>query len=249
MDRNGMKRAVGQKKYQYVADTIRQRITTGAYSARTLLPDQNALATEFGVSRITIKKALDGIAREGLIYKKSGLGTYVLGETTLRDRDDSPANAFDGLSKQQGAERVSSQVIKFEVTFPNRMVQEQLALTAHEPVYEIERLRLLDGAPFILEHTFLPLRLVPDLSPEILAGSLYTFLHTELHLTFGGAYRSIHADMPNQLDVTYLNASATTPILETEQLIWLTNGQNIEYSTARNVYDKRSYTVLDVNEA
>ncbi|KRO16945.1 GntR family transcriptional regulator [Lacticaseibacillus saniviri] len=239
---------MAQTKYQRVADEIKQRIIANVYPPRTLLPDQNALAAEFGVSRITIKKALDGVAREGLIYKKSGLGTYVLGDIALRDRDDSPANAFDGLSEQQGSERVTSQIIKFEVAFPNADLQDKLGIAENEAVYDIRRLRLLDDEPFILEHTFLPVRLVPNLSRQILEKSLYMFLHQDLNLTFGGAYRRIHADLPDELDQQYLKAGETTPVLETEQLIWLINGQNIEYSTARNVYDRRSYTVLDVND-
>ena len=67
-------------KYQVVADAIRERIENGTYKIDELIPDQNALAQEFHVNRLTVKKALDGLAAEGLIYKQSGLGTYVRGK-------------------------------------------------------------------------------------------------------------------------------------------------------------------------
>ncbi|EJE97294.1 transcriptional regulator [Liquorilactobacillus mali KCTC 3596 = DSM 20444] len=45
-----------------------------------------------------------------------------------------------------------------------------------------------------------------------------------------------------------MNAKETDPMLEFEEIVWLNNGKNIEYATSRNRYDKRSYTVLDVND-
>ncbi|MDC7953117.1 UTRA domain-containing protein [Liquorilactobacillus mali] len=53
---------------------------------------------------------------------------------------------------------------------------------------------------------------------------------------------------PEEYDKKYLNAKETDPMLEFEEIVWLNNGKNIEYATSRNRYDKRSYTVLDVND-
>lgn len=235
-------------KYQAIANEIRERILNGIYPPKTMIPDQKQFATEFGVSMITVKKSLDQLAREGLIYKKSGMGTYVLGKIPLGSKFDSPANAFDGLSSQQGNEHVTSKVIKFELAFPDDKVAEKLECEKSDAVYDIVRLRSLDGSPFILEHTYMPVKLVPNLTEEILLNSIYQYVHKQLGLKFGGAYRQIHAALPTQYDIEYLDAQETTPILEVEQVVWLTNGDNIEYSTSRNLYNKRSYTVIDVND-
>lgn len=234
-------------KYQLVAEEIRQRIIKGTYQAKQFMPDQNALAKEFDVSRLTIKKALDTLAREGLIYKQSGLGTIVLGMIPIKAANDSPANAFDGMSKQHVGEKIESKIISFKVHFPDEDLQAKLDIAKDEPVYEIERLRILNGDPLILEHTFMPVKLVPGLNEDIMHQSIYGYLHHKLHLKFGGAYRKIRASLPDELDIKYLNAQKTDPILEFEEIVWLNNGENIEYSTSRNRYDKRSYTVLDVN--
>lgn len=235
-------------KYQAIASEIRRRILTGQYPPKTMIPEQKQFAAEFDVSMITIKKALDGLAREGLIYKKSGLGTFVLGKIPLGGEYDSPANAFDGLSNQQGKDNVSSEVIKFAPVFPTADVAEKLDCNVSETVYEIVRLRRLNNIPFILEHTFMPVRLVPNLTEEVLKESIYQFMHKQLHLKFGGAYRKIHAAIATPYDIKYLGAKEQTPILEVEQVAWLTNGDNVEYSTSRNLYDQRSYTVIDVND-
>ena len=236
------------KKYQVIANQIRERILSGVYPPKTMIPDQKQFAEEFDVSMITVKKALDGLAREGLIFKKSGLGTFVLGKIPLGDAADSPANAFDGLSAQQGADHVESVPLLFELAFPTAEIAEKLDCKTSEPIYDILRLRKLNGKPFILEHTYMPVRLVPDLTKEILTTSIYQYIHNDLKLVFGGAYRKIHASEPTELDQQYLDAGEHTPMLEVEQVVWLTNGENVEYSTSRNVFDQRSYTVIDVND-
>lgn len=236
------------KKYELVANAIKQRIMTGEYAPRTLLPNQGDLAAEFGVSKITVKSALDHLARSGLVYKKSGMGTCVLGNTPLIGNHDSAVNAFDGLSAQQGAANVTSKVIKFEVGFPTPKIRKILGLEEKQPVYKIIRLRLLKNEPFIMEHTYMPVYLVPSLSEDVLRNSLYDYIKGKLGIRFGGAYRKINAAVPDEYDQKYLGAKKNTPMLEIEQVVWTTNGINFEYSRSRNLYDKRSYTVVEINQ-
>lgn len=93
----------------------------------------------------------------------------------------------------------------------------------------------------------MPVKLVPGLDEKILHSSVYNYLHKNLKLKFGHAYRKIKAVKASQYDVKYLEAKETDPMLELEQIVWLTNGQPIEYSTSRNRYNQRSYTVLENN--
>lgn len=236
------------KKYQTVAEKIKERIIAGQYKPQSLLPNQSELAKEFGVSKITIKNALDRLAHEGLVYKKSGMGTCVLGIAPMLGRHDSSVDSISGLTAQQGSEHVSSKVIKFDVAFPSEDICQKLNLKSNDPVYKIIRLRLLDNEPFILEHTYMPVGLVPNLSKDVLEHSVYSYIHHELGIRFGGAYRKIHAAKPDEYDLKYLGAAQDTPILEVEQILWTVNGSNIEYSRARNLYDARSYTVVEIND-
>ncbi|MCT7690925.1 MAG: UTRA domain-containing protein, partial [Lactobacillus crispatus] len=100
---------------------------------------------------------------------------------------------------------------------------------------------------YIIEHTYMPIKLVPELDEKILHASIYNYIHQKLHLKFGHAYRKIRAAKPNEYDKKFLDAKDDDPMLELEQIIWLTNGQPIEYSTSRNRYDTRDYVLLDNN--
>lgn len=235
------------KKYQLIANTIKERIIKGIYPQQSFLPKQEELAEEFSVSKITVKSALDLLEREGFVYKESGLGTKVLSNLTLLGQHDSPVNSFAGLSAENGSDRVSSKIIKFEVAFPSADLCEKLNLDENDPVYEIIRLRLLDDEPLVIEHTYMPVSQVPALSKKILEGSIYSYLHKKLHIKFGGVFRWIKADLPDEYDRQYLGASETTPILEIEQIVWTNSGVNIEYSRSRNVYSNRSYIMVETS--
>ena len=63
-----------EAKYLKVARILQKRIEDGVYKTQAPLPDQKTLADELQVSRLTVKKALDGLQRKGLVYKESGLG-------------------------------------------------------------------------------------------------------------------------------------------------------------------------------
>ena len=87
-----------EAKYLKVARILQKRIEDGVYKPQTPLPDQKTLAEELHVSRLTVKKALDGLQRKGLVYKESGLGTFVLGPIPGISSNSEWSALFDLLS-------------------------------------------------------------------------------------------------------------------------------------------------------
>jgi len=231
-------------KYEMIAGKIRQRIREDIYPVDSLIPDQVSLAKEFNVSRMTVKKAMDILELEGLILRKRGAGTFVK-KTALSEGLTASIMEYEGLTKQLTNQEVKSQVISFKLDFPNELVQEKLMLDKHDPIYKIIRLRIVDGAPYILEHTIMNANLIPGINDEILHQSIYDYIHKELNLQFGGAHRIIQADKASEYDQKYLNCEEHDPILEIEQVVYLEDGTPFEYSRSRNKYNTRSYNVVD----
>lgn len=106
-----------------------------------------------------------------MVFSKQGNGTKVL-NSSFWDKEDAKfrLNNNNGLSKdlKERAVSLSSEVIEFEVEFPKKEVSERLQLDATAPVYRIVRLRLLDNQPYVIEHTYMPVDLVPGLDESIL---------------------------------------------------------------------------------
>lgn len=73
-------------KYEEIAGIIRARISDGTYPIDSMLPIQSDLAKEFGVSRMTVKKAIEMLTIEGLVISKQGNGTKVLNSSKLGQR-------------------------------------------------------------------------------------------------------------------------------------------------------------------
>ncbi|MGQ4067074.1 GntR family transcriptional regulator [Enterococcus mundtii] len=234
-------------KYEEIANVLRDRIRSKKYPPNSFLPNQVDLVEEFNASRMTIKKAINILAMEGLVYSQRGSGTKILSHPYL-NKDTSPANEYEGLSLQMKRRQrsLTSQIIQFDVEFPNAFIQERLMIDAEQPVYNIHRLRILDDKPYILEHTFMPVQLVPGLKKEHLLSSIYDYLHKELNVHFAGAYRAISADKSSAFDQQYLSCAETDPVLEVQQVVYLKDGQPIEYSSSRNRFDVRNYSLLDV---
>ena len=234
-------------KYEAIANEIRNRITNGIYKVESLIPDQVTLSEEFSVSRMTIKKALDILAMEGLIYRQRGSGTFVMKNSPLNE-ENAAVNEYDGLTKQMQGHKLESKIIKFTVEFPNEEIMEHLMIEKNMPVYNLIRLRILDDKAYVLEHTYMPTDLAIGLTEDIIKGSIYKYIHDELNIKFSGAYRKIRADKASKYDQEYLICDVHDPILEVEQIVYLKDGRPFEHSRSRHRYDTRSFTFIDMNQ-
>lgn len=234
-------------KYVEIANIIRERIKNNTYPKGSLLPNQTDFVAEFSVSRMTVKKALTILIMEGLLFSKRGSGTKVLNHT-FREKDTSPINEYLGLSHQMRTQnkKITSQIILFETQYPDEHIQDMLKISADEEVYKIIRLRLLEKRPYVIEHSFMPVSLVPGLNEEHLLASVYDYILDDLHEKFGGAYRTIQADKSDKYDQDYLACAVDDPVLVVEQVVYTETGQPIDYSCSRNRYDTRGYSILDV---
>ncbi|MFQ7237256.1 MAG: UTRA domain-containing protein, partial [Enterococcus hulanensis] len=122
---------------------------------------------------------------------------------------------------------------------------EKLRISKNDPIYDIIRLRMLDGEPLALEYTIMPVLLIPGITEEILKKSVYQYIQETLHLDFGQSHRRIKADKPDQYDIEYLDCQSDDPVLEIEQTVYLDNDIPFEYSQTRHRYDKGDITVVN----
>ncbi|MFD1465886.1 GntR family transcriptional regulator [Lapidilactobacillus mulanensis] len=236
-------------KYESIANLLKQHIRDNTYPIGSLLPSQTDLADQFQVSRMTINKAINILTMEGFVSAQRGFGTKIMNRP-FWNKNVSPVDQYNGLSAEmrQLNRPIESQIIDFNVDFPDADEQEHLTLTAQQPIYRIIRLRLVDHEPYLLEHTIMPVELVPNLTDEILHHSIYDYLQNKLGLQIAGAYRNIQAAKPDELDMKYLKCQPDDPVLEVAQMVYLKNGQPFEYSHSRNRYDKRSFTELNLRK-
>ncbi|MCD7035600.1 GntR family transcriptional regulator [Metabacillus sp. GX 13764] len=232
-------------KYEWISNEIRKRIKNGDYCVEQPIPDEVSLAKEFECSRMTMKRALDILVMEGLLYRKRGHGTFIIKSAKQDARVNVVSKETIGLTELLKGKNISSKIIQFGVEFPSEETAAHLAIDAKSPVYHIIRLRVVEGEPYVMEETYMPANLIPGLTEEILYGSIYKHIIQNLGLTIGGSHQKIRASKPNELDKEHLDCKKDDPILEVEQVGFLNTGIPFEYSFARHRYDK--FVFINVN--
>lgn len=233
-------------KYEIIADEIRKRIIEHAYPLEHALPDEIHLSEEFGVSRMTMKRALEILVMEGLIYRKRGKGTFILQSSFQKDRINVISKETRGLTQVIGDRSLRSEVLNFEVKFPSQEVADHLMIELTEPVYEIRRVRYVDEEPYVIELTYMVANLITGITREILEKSVYAYIQEDLGYTITSSHKVIRADKPDEYDQAYLKNDITEPIIEVEQVVYLSNGKPFEYSFARHRYDKFVFSSVNI---
>lgn len=164
-------------RYRRVIDLVDEIIRTRKLQPDSLLPTQKELAALAGVSLITVRRALDELEREGRVARHQGVGTFVARPRIVSDPVHS--GGLLGTFDQHAAPRgVETQLLKLRAAAPRATVAQTLRLREGALVWQVERLRRIDGRPCMIEEALIPQALAADLNAhrDELAGSLYSLL-------------------------------------------------------------------------
>ena len=160
--------------YQQLMRRLKNDVVAGVYPAGGRIPSEQVLCDTYGVSRVTVRKAMLDLVQEGLLVRRQGKGTFVADARLQRDLQHvtsfSDACAVTGRS-------ASTRVIelKREMARPEDVERLHVAETAE--VIELCRLRLCDDEPVMLEYNRFPASYA-FLEREALTGSLYDLLRS-----------------------------------------------------------------------
>ena len=235
-----------QAKYQQVADIIRQAIRQGEYLPGSQLPLAKDLCVEFAVSRITIKRAVDELVRDGLVVKRRGAGTFVKVMENSAVDNLSKFSQFSGFSEYYQGHNVHTEVLHFAIIHPLVEVAEKLKISQDDFVYDIQRLRCADGEPVVIEYTQMPMELIAGLKEKHLKHSLYRYIEGILGMHIQSAHRTVRAVMPTEAEQKRLGITAEMPLLEVQQTAFLADGRPFEYSVSRHRGDKMNFKAVSV---
>ncbi|USS86063.1 GntR family transcriptional regulator [Fructilactobacillus cliffordii] len=231
--------------YQKVMKKLKEQIRSGQFT-NNRLPDERTLSETYQVSRSSIKRALSILAQQGVIFKKRGSGTFVnplyLKNKSIFRYEGSNLGITNNL-KTEGYEP-SIRVLDFQVIPAPAEVKESLFLQDEEFVYEIKRLRLLNDQAIIIETSYIPIKIAPALTREIVAGSLFAYFAKELHHTGTKAVMSLKVEPSNANDQELLHLTATEPVGIMEGIFFLDNGTPFELSKMRVHYSYFSYNTF-----
>ena len=232
------------EKYKIIANSIRKRIIKGDYVSDQKLPSEKEIGDEFVASKLTVKKALDILVGEGLIIKRRGAGTFVKSLSVDEMERLIVDNQMRGTTAFNPDKKVTSKVLSFSVVQASQLVSRKLNLVEASPVYEIYRVRLVDGSPSVIEKTYMPLDVISCLTKKNVEGSIYEYIEEKLGLKIESGHRTITVRKAADFEADELALEYGDPVGIAEQIGYLNTGVQFEYSISVHRYDQFSVEMM-----
>ena len=213
-------------RYQQIINYYQELIKSGQLSEGEQMPTEEAIGTLFGVSRITVRQALDGLAQMGLIHKVQGKGSFVSSAKTGLQLDH--LKGFSDEMRMLGRTPSTVLVEKALIT-PSEVVAKALQIEPTQKVYLFIRLRCADGIPMAVEKVHMPFARFAGIDSKDLNTSLYTLLKEQYGCESSKAVQSIQAGAANSRAAKLLQIKTGSPVLCISRTTLDTYGQPFEY--------------------
>jgi GntR family trehalose operon transcriptional repressor len=228
-------------KYRQIYERLAERMKTGEYAAESKLPSETELMHEYEASRGTVRKALDLLQEHGYVRKHHGKGVFVL----RRDQIEFQFNGIVSFSEVYASmlgRSIQTSVASFEDIEAPAWLADRMNLTPGTRMYRIERVRNFDGENVILDVNYFVKDLVPGLTEEIAAQSIYAYAEHELGMQISYAKRKIAAEDVTELDRLRLDLHDYEYVIVITNDTFLYEGRQFEYTESRHRLDKFQFS-------
>ena len=193
-------------KHQFVQEQILDLIE--GLRVGDPIPPERLLCDRFGVSRMTLRRAVDDIVREGHLVRRQGSGTYVAAPKLTQPLT---MTSFSDEMRQRGM-RPTSRTLSMTRTSAGPRIGRRLLISPSDPVVRIARLRLADDVPMAIEVVYLPDLLIPGIGPkDIDDGSLYELLARRYDLVVAAGTQTIEPTVTNEEESQALEVPIHSP--------------------------------------
>lgn len=221
-----------QPLYQQLQRALREAIETGALGPDDALPSERQLASELGISRITVRKALDGLAEQGLLVRRHGSGNFVGARI---EKNFAKLTSFSEDMRARGL-APSSQWLRRAVGRVTPEEAMRLALSPGAEVLRFHRLRFADEEPMAIEYCTIAGGVLPGI--ETVGDSLYEALERSGNRPVRALQR-LRALLLDAEQAKMLGAKAGDAGLLVERVGYLRDGRAIELS--QSIYRGDTY--------
>jgi len=214
-----------------IRDELLERILSGAYSWGDAFPSENMLAGEFRVSRVLIRKVLNILEEMGYLYSIHGKGRFLRKQQSKIPLNLNGDESFTSKISEAGL-NLETCTISGKVLRDDEKVYRKLKAEKDEDIYRIERLRILDGVPIAIHHSYIREKHFPEISKDgDHIESLFAYFRKKGHHSFKSTQSILSVSLPTLDEQHALACPPLVPLLvlesdtidkETEQLLQFT---------------------------
>jgi GntR family transcriptional regulator len=217
---------------QQVLDLIEQ------LGVGTAIPSERQLSADLGVSRLTLRAALDDLAREGYLVRRRGSGTY---DQQPKISQELTITSFSDDMRRRGMVP-GSRTLSMTTISAGARLGRFLNVSPSEQIVVVKRLRLADGETMAIETLHIPQALVPGLTPNALAGSFYELLQDRYGVVIAGGTQAIEPTVTNEEESAALGVPLHSPAFLFERTSRDEAGRTVEF--VQSVYRGDRYRIV-----
>ena len=217
---------------QQVLDLIEQ------LGVGTAIPSERQLSADLGVSRLTLRAAVDDLVREGYLIRRRGSGTYVQHPKIAQELT---MTSFSEDMRRRGMVP-GSRTLSLQRQLAGARLGRALQVSPSEEILVIKRLRLADGEAMAIETLHIASALVPGLTPKSLGGSFYELLEEQYGIVVASGTQAIEPTVTNEEESAALGVPLHSPALLFERTSRDGNGRTLEF--VQSVYRGDRYRIV-----
>lgn len=230
-------------KYKDVEEYIIRQLKTGQLAIGDTIESDKELSVRFGLSQLTINKALTNLANQGYLVRIRGKGTFV---RSLTGNDTRKTGRFCSLSddiRRQGMVP-GSKLIEYKIVAAKDIPEIAKVFSADDEdlFHYFVRVRTADGIKIGVNYSYIAVKEVPYIDIQVLGGgSLWDFLAKK---GFEGTKRAFHelkAVMPTDEQIDLLDIDKMTPLLLSHHTSMMENGRIYNYNDSYYVSERYRY--------
>lgn len=201
-------------RYSEVYNHFIERIKNGVLKEGEFIPKEIDISAAFGVSRPTVRHALDKLVNEGYLKRIKGKGSYVTKPKILQEYTKFIESYNDEMIKK-GLTPVTK-VLEMGIAYPNKVVQKNLDMGADDRIVKLQRLRLIqqeNGAckPIILTTVYFRLALMPDVFQYDFEQKSFYAVLAEHHIKINKAARVLEIKPLNEKQAKLFGLAENEP--------------------------------------
>lgn len=232
--------------YLQVKDDLLNKLNTGHYEEGRIIPGEYELADMYGVSRPTVRKAVQLLVDEGYLEKRKKRGTIVC-QRKIEQEFSHRITSFDREMARIGL-TAHTVVVSFHKEVVKEEVAEALCLEEEDEVYKLIRLRYVDGQPNVLITTYVPAEMFPGLLEVDFSKERLYDIFCERGRTAGSIKRKLETIKADETIADVLNVQEGDPLFYVHSVAVDKNHEPIEYSIAKYRGDTNSFVFELTNE-
>lgn len=227
-------RSLPKSRFEEIYRDIKKKVENGDYLYGELLPSENTLVGIYDCSRNTVRRALSGLAEEGYVQAVHGKGVQVIYQPV-----DKTAFTVGGIeSFHETTIRNELKAVTTVAQFETIQAGESFSSVSGFPVgsrlLHVLRVRNIGGKNLILDDNFFLAELVPGLTPEIAAASIYAYLENTLGMQIVTSKRRITVERAGETDRRLLDLNGYDCLAVVTSNTFNSDGVMFEYTQSRH---------------